>query len=139
MIRGVRNTERRGPQVERERSAAAAMLGLPGFVVLAVSAHDCGSSGSIRAHCSSLVSEGYRACRATHAIVDHPVDTVTQTRRPFSNTHSEVIKVEDWAELRRLHRAAGVPSPWNQLWCEAGLIRVACVGLGGPACCCCRS
>ena len=28
------------PQVERERSAAAAMLGLPGFVVLAVSEHD---------------------------------------------------------------------------------------------------
>jgi hypothetical protein len=28
------------PQVERERSAAAAMLGLAGFVVLAVSDHD---------------------------------------------------------------------------------------------------
>ena len=32
----VRTREER-PQVERERSAAAAMLGLPGFVVLAVS------------------------------------------------------------------------------------------------------
>src|SRR5918998_289960 len=30
-------TRRWRPQVERERSAAAAMLGLPGFVVLAVS------------------------------------------------------------------------------------------------------
>jgi transposase len=40
MIRGVQDTENRRPQVERERSAAAAMLGLPGFVVLAVSDDD---------------------------------------------------------------------------------------------------
>jgi len=36
MIRGVEDTKRR-PQVERERSAAAVMLGMAGFVVLAVS------------------------------------------------------------------------------------------------------
>jgi hypothetical protein len=40
MIRGVQDTEIRRPQVDRERSAAAAMLGLPGFIVLAVSDHD---------------------------------------------------------------------------------------------------
>jgi hypothetical protein len=34
------DTEKERPQVERERSAAAAMLGMPGFVVLAVSDHD---------------------------------------------------------------------------------------------------
>jgi transposase len=39
MIRGVEDTKRR-PQVERESSAAAAMLGMAGFVVLAVSEHD---------------------------------------------------------------------------------------------------
>jgi transposase len=41
MIRGVQDTEKERPQVERERSAAAAaMLGMPGFVVIAVSEHD---------------------------------------------------------------------------------------------------
>jgi hypothetical protein len=40
MIRGVEDTEKERAQVERERSAAAAMLGLPGFVVLAVSDYD---------------------------------------------------------------------------------------------------
>jgi transposase len=39
MIRGVEDTKRR-PQVERERSAAAVMLGMAGFVVLAVSEHE---------------------------------------------------------------------------------------------------
>jgi transposase len=39
MIRGVEDTKRR-PQVDRERSAAAVMLGMAGFVVLAVSEHD---------------------------------------------------------------------------------------------------
>jgi transposase len=39
MIRGVEDTKRR-PQVERESSAAAVMLGMAGFVVLAVSEHD---------------------------------------------------------------------------------------------------
>jgi transposase len=34
------DTEKERPQVERERSAAAAMLGMAGFVVLAVSDHD---------------------------------------------------------------------------------------------------
>jgi transposase len=34
------NTEKERPQVERQRSASAAMLGLLGFVVLAVSDHD---------------------------------------------------------------------------------------------------
>jgi hypothetical protein len=36
MIRGVQDTVNRRPQVDRERSASAAMLDLPGFVVLAV-------------------------------------------------------------------------------------------------------
>jgi zinc-finger of transposase IS204/IS1001/IS1096/IS1165 len=36
----VRTRRRERPQVERERSAAAVMLGLAGFVVLAVSEHD---------------------------------------------------------------------------------------------------
>jgi hypothetical protein len=41
MIRGVQDTEKERPQVERERSAAAAaMLGMPGFIVLAVSDYD---------------------------------------------------------------------------------------------------
>lgn len=39
MIRGVQDTEMEA-QVECEGSAAAAMLGLPGFVVLAVSEHE---------------------------------------------------------------------------------------------------
>ncbi len=39
MIRGVKDTKRR-PQVERDRSAAAVMLGMAGFVVLAVSEHE---------------------------------------------------------------------------------------------------
>jgi hypothetical protein len=40
MLRGVQDTENGRPRVDRERSAAAAMLGLPGLVVLAVSDHD---------------------------------------------------------------------------------------------------
>ena len=39
MIRGVKDTRRR-PQVERDRSAVAVMLGMAGFVVLAVSEHE---------------------------------------------------------------------------------------------------
>lgn len=39
MIRGVEDTKR-GPQVERDRTAAAVMLGMAGFVVLAVSEHE---------------------------------------------------------------------------------------------------
>src|ERR687886_1481134 len=40
MIRGGFGHGQERPQVDRERRAAAAMLGLPGFVVLAVSEHD---------------------------------------------------------------------------------------------------
>src|SRR5919199_6855175 len=40
MIRGGFGHGEERPQVDRERRAAAAMLGLPGFVVLAVSEHD---------------------------------------------------------------------------------------------------
>jgi hypothetical protein len=39
MVRGVKDTKRR-PQVERDRSAAAVILGMTGVVVLAVSEHE---------------------------------------------------------------------------------------------------
>jgi hypothetical protein len=43
-------------------------------------------SGSIRAHCSSLVSDGYRRVRRAIPTVNHTVDEVAQPRRRFSNT-----------------------------------------------------
>ena len=61
MIRGVQDTENRRPQVDRERSAAAAMLGLPGFVVLAVSDHDGELEQAIETTASRAVPEGTRS------------------------------------------------------------------------------
>ena len=71
MIRGGFGHGEERPQVDRERSAAVAMLGLPGFVVLAVSEHEGALEQAIKTT-ADLV--GCPECGAVAELHDrHPV------------------------------------------------------------------